>query len=122
MIAANRLPSRAPAVRGIKFNLINAPAIGAAVRPALLIDRHPDALVESVRAFLKALDPTSILVGKFGRLSSQKAPEQDADALSGGVLRAFVDLLIRESAERVSDHDRGEIVHAERIALHLCLM
>jgi len=55
-------------------------------------------------------------------LSSQRAPEQDADALSSGVLRAFVDLLIRQSAERVSDHDRGEIVHAERIALHLCLM
>lgn len=52
-------------MRGIEFNLINAPAIGAAVRPALLIDRHPDALGKSVRAFLKALDPTSILVGKF---------------------------------------------------------
>ena len=38
------------------------------------------------------------------------------------MLRTFVDLLIRQSAERVSDHDRGEIVHAERIALHLCLM
>jgi hypothetical protein len=50
-----------------RFNLINAPAIGAAVWLALLIDRHSDALVKSVRAFLKALDPTSILVGKFGR-------------------------------------------------------
>lgn len=60
MTAAKRLQSRAPAVRGIEFNLINAPAIGAAVRPVLLIDRHPDALGKSVRAFPKALDPTSI--------------------------------------------------------------
>jgi hypothetical protein len=33
----------------------------------LLIDRHPDALGESIRAFLKALDPAPILVGKFDR-------------------------------------------------------
>jgi hypothetical protein len=48
-------------------NLINAPAIGAAVRSALLIHRHPDALGESIGAFLKALDPAPILVGKFDR-------------------------------------------------------
>ena len=48
-------------------NLVNAPAIGAAVRSALLIDRHPDALGKSVRGFLKALDHTPILVGNFLR-------------------------------------------------------
>jgi hypothetical protein len=46
-------------------NLINAPAIGATVRSALLLDCHPDALVKSVRSFLKALNPAFILVGKF---------------------------------------------------------
>ena len=53
---------------------------------------------------------------------SHGAPEQDVGALGGGLLRAFVDLLVGQSAERVFDDDRGEIVHTERIALHLCLM
>jgi hypothetical protein len=48
--------------------------------------------------------------------------EQDADALGGGLLRALLDLVVGEGAERVLDHDRGEIVHAERVALHLCLV
>jgi hypothetical protein len=33
----------------------------------LLIDRHPDALSKSVRAFLKALDHAPILVGNLLR-------------------------------------------------------
>ena len=53
---------------------------------------------------------------------SERAPEQDADALGGGLLRALLDLLVGESAERVPDNDGGEIVHAERIALHLRLV
>jgi hypothetical protein len=46
-------------------NLINASAIGATVRSALLLDCHPDALVKSVRTFLKAVNSAFILVGKF---------------------------------------------------------
>ena len=38
------------------------------------------------------------------------------------MLRTLVDFLVCESAERVSDDDGGEIVHTERIALHLCLV
>ena len=38
------------------------------------------------------------------------------------MLRALLDLLVGQRAERVFDHHRGEIVHAERIALHLCLV
>jgi hypothetical protein len=49
-------------------------------------------------------------------------PEQDVDALAGGLLRALVDLLVGQSAERVFDNDRGEIAHTERIALHLRLV
>ena len=46
---------------------INAPAIGTAVRSALLIDRQPDTLGKSVCAFRKALDHAPILVGKSDR-------------------------------------------------------
>jgi len=49
-------------------------------------------------------------------------PEQDGGALGGGLLRALLDLLVGEGAERVFDHHRGEFVHAERVALHLCLV
>jgi hypothetical protein len=48
-------------------NLIDAPAIRAAVESASPIDRHPDALGKSIRTFLKALDTAPILVGKFDR-------------------------------------------------------
>ena len=47
------------------LNLIKATAIDAAVRSALLLHRFFDALGESVRAFLEALNPAFILVGKF---------------------------------------------------------
>ena len=53
---------------------------------------------------------------------SERAPEQDADALGGGLLRALLDFLVGQGAERVLDHDQSEIAHAERIALHLRLV
>ena len=52
----------------------------------------------------------------------ERAPEQDADALGGGLLRALLDFLVGQGAERVLDHDQSEIAHAERIALHLRLV
>lgn len=42
--------------------------------------------------------------------------------MSGGLLRALLDLFLGQSAERVVDYDRGEVAHAERVALHLCLV
>ena len=38
------------------------------------------------------------------------------------MLHTLVDLLVGQSAERMFDHDQGEIGHAERIALRLCLV
>lgn len=38
------------------------------------------------------------------------------------MLRALLDFLLGKGAERVLDHDWGEIAHAERIALHLRLV
>ena len=49
-------------------------------------------------------------------------PEQDGHALGSRLLRALLDLLIGQSAERVVNYDRDEIAHAERVALHLCLV
>ncbi len=37
-------------------------------------------------------------------------------------MRALLDLLVGESAERVLDHDWVKIAHAERVALHLRLV
>ena len=37
-------------------------------------------------------------------------------------MRALLDLLVGESAERVLDHDGVKIAHAERVALHLRLV
>ncbi len=50
---------------------------------------------------------------------SQRLPEQNADALGGSLLRASVDFLVGQSAERVLDDHWGKIVHPERVALHL---
>jgi hypothetical protein len=50
---------------------------------------------------------------------SQGLLEQNADALGGSLLRAPVDFLVGQSAERVLDDHRGKIVHPERVALHL---
>jgi hypothetical protein len=41
--------------------------------------------------------------------------------LRGGLLCSFIDLVIRQCAERVLDHYQSQPVHAERIALHFCL-
>ena len=51
------------------WSLIKAPAIDAAVRLTLLLDRHPDALGEGVGAFLIALDHALILGSKLDRPS-----------------------------------------------------
>jgi hypothetical protein len=49
-------------------------------------------------------------------------PEQDGGALVSRLLRALLDLFLGQSAERVVNYDRGEVAHAERVALHLCLV
>ena len=38
------------------------------------------------------------------------------------MLRPLVYLLIGQCAERVFDHDRNKLGHAERVALHLCFV
>ena len=44
------------------------------------------------------------------------------DWLAGSLLRAPLDLLVCQSAERVFDNCEGEFLHAERFALHLRLV
>jgi hypothetical protein len=54
--------------------------------------------------------------------SLPRCAQPDRSGLNGGLLRTPLDLLLRQGAERVVDHDGDEVVHAERIALHLCLV
>ena len=51
-----------------------------------------------------------------------RAPQPDGCRLRGSLLRPLAYLLIGQCAERVVDDDRSEILHAERGALHLCLV
>ena len=51
--------------RPVGSDLIEAPAIGAAMRSALLLHCRSDALSKSVGAWLKPLDHAFILVGKL---------------------------------------------------------
>jgi hypothetical protein len=51
--------------RPVGSELIEAPAIGAAVRSALLLQCRSDTLSKSVGAWLKPLDHALILVGKL---------------------------------------------------------
>ena len=75
------------------LNLIKATAIDAAVRSALLLHRFFDALGESVRAFLEALNPAFILVGKFDLRRSGR--------------RLLSSLLLRRDARQQKKHGRN---------------
>jgi hypothetical protein len=57
-----------------------------------------------------------VIVATVPDLSPIASPH--GDALRRRLLRSAVDLGVGQGAERVIDHDRGEIGHAERITLH----
>ena len=64
-------------------------------------------------------------IGRSGRRAAQAErlpPAPYGQALSDGLLGARLDLHLGQGAERMIDNHRGEIAHAERVALHLRLV
>ena len=55
-------------------------------------------------------------------LKAQLPPAPHGQAQASGLFGTRRDLGFGQGAERMVDNHRGEIVHAERTALHLCLV